>query len=87
MPDTLSSQAEVELSGGVPFISDDQLEDALADAGVSGDTADAIVAENEEARLAGLRASLALLAVVALGALFTARSIPTRQPGAGDVVP
>jgi MFS family permease len=83
VPDNLSAQAEVQLSGGVPFISDDQLGAALSDAGVDGDTADAIVAENEEARLAGLRASLALLAVVALGALFTARSIPTRQPGAG----
>jgi MFS family permease len=81
VPDSVTSQAEVELSGGVPFISDDQLGAALAEAGVTGDTADAIVAENEEARLAGLRASLALLAVVALGALFTARSIPTRQPG------
>jgi MFS family permease len=83
VPDSVTSQAEVELSGGVPFISDDQLGAALAEAGVTGDTADAIVAENEEARLAGLRASLALLAVVALGALFTARSIPTRQPGTG----
>jgi MFS family permease len=87
VPDSVSAQAEVELSSGVPFVSDDQLGAALADAGVAGDTADAIVAENEEARLAGLRASLALLAVVALGALFTARSIPTRQPGAGGVEP
>jgi predicted MFS family arabinose efflux permease len=82
VPDSVSAQAEVELSGGVPFISDDQLGAALADAGVAGDTADAIVAENEEARLAGLRAALAALALVALGALFAARGIPTRQPGA-----
>ena len=81
VPDDLSAQAEVELSGGVPFIPDDQLEAALASAGVTGDTADAVVAENADARLAGLRAALAVLALVALGALFAARSIPTRQPG------
>ena len=56
-------------------------------AGVTGDTADAVVAENADARLAGLRASLAVLALVALGALFAARSIPTRQPGSEVVRP
>jgi MFS family permease len=86
VPDSVSSQAEVQLSSGVPFIPDDQLEAALAEAGVTGETADAIVTENEEARLAGLRAALAALAVVALGALFAARGIPTRQPGAGSDV-
>jgi MFS family permease len=82
VPKELSSQAEVELAGGVPFVSDDQLDAALADAGVTGATADAVVEENEKARLAGLRASLATLAVVALLALFLSGGIPTRQPGA-----
>lgn len=82
VPASLSSQAEVQLSSGVPFIPDDQLEAALTEAGVTGDTADAVVAENTEARIAGLRASLAVLALVALGALFAARGIPTRQPAA-----
>jgi MFS family permease len=82
VPKELSSQAEVELAGGVPFVSDDQLDTALADAGVTGATADAVVEENEKARLAGLRASLATLAVVALLALFLSGGIPTRQPGA-----
>ena len=83
VPDNLSSQAEVQLSSGVPFVSDAQLEQALADAGVTGDTADAVVTENEDARLAGLRVALAALALVALGALFAAGSIPNRQPGSG----
>ncbi|MGH3337038.1 MAG: MFS transporter [Nocardioides sp.] len=87
VPDDLSAQAEVELSSGVPFIPDDQLQDALTSAGVTGDTADAVVAENADARLAGLRAALAVLALVSLGALFAARSIPTRQPGTTGVVP
>ncbi len=87
VPDDLSAQAEVELSSGVPFIPDDQLQDALTSAGVAGDTADAVVAENADARLAGLRAALAVLALVSLGALFAARSIPTRQPGTTSVAP
>jgi hypothetical protein len=45
-------------------------------------TADAIVAENEQSRLAGLRASLSVLAICALLAFVFATGIPTRQPGA-----
>ena len=43
-------------------------------------TADAIVDENADARLDGLRASLSVLAVIALIALFFTRRIPTQQP-------
>ncbi|HEX6075154.1 MAG TPA: MFS transporter [Micromonosporaceae bacterium] len=82
VPEQLSAQAEVELAAGVPFIPDDQLSRALSDAGVTGDTATAIVAENQQARLDGLRAALASLALLALIALFVSKGIPTRQPGA-----
>jgi MFS family permease len=85
VPEDLSSQAQVELAGGVPFISDEQLGQALADAQVDEATAAAIVAENEEARLDGLRASLFVLALIALVSLFLSGNLPTRQPIA-DVV-
>ena len=39
VPEDLSSQAQVELAGGVPFISDADLEKSLEDAGVHGETA------------------------------------------------
>ncbi|HEX5861924.1 MAG TPA: MFS transporter [Nocardioides sp.] len=81
VPDSVSAEAETKLASGVPFIPDDQLEEALRKAGVTGDAADAVVEDNAQARLAGLRAALAALALVALGALFAARAIPTRQPG------
>ena len=81
VPASLSDAAETELASGVPFIPDDQLRGALESEGVTGDTADAVVEENVEARLAGLRAALAALSLVALVALFVARSIPTAQPG------
>jgi hypothetical protein len=85
IPTDLSSQAQVDLAGGVPFIPDDQLEQALADAGITGATARAVVDANEAARLDGLRAALGSLAVLALVALFRTGGLPTRQPGTEDV--
>ena len=41
-----------------------------------------VVKENATARIDGLRASLSVLAVIALIALFFSRRIPTRQPSA-----
>jgi hypothetical protein len=49
--------------------------------GVPAAEADAIVEENEQSRLAGLRTSLAVLAIFALLAFVVANGIPTRQPG------
>jgi len=82
IPEQVSSNAQVKLASGIPFISDQDLRRALQDAEVPAATADAIVAENEQARLAGLRASLAVLALFALLAFIFANGIPTRQPGA-----
>jgi len=77
----IQKQAQVELSSGVPFVSDADAEAALGKAGVTGPEADAIVAENEKARLGALRAALAVIAMVAALALLFAGGIPTRQPG------
>jgi hypothetical protein len=82
VPEDLASTAQVELASGIPFISDADLEQALDDAGVDEETAQAIIDQNTEARLAGLRAALSVLAVIALLALFISSGIPTRQPGA-----
>jgi len=82
VPKDLASQAQVQLSGGAPFMSDKDLEAALTKAGVSGKTADAIVTENANARIDGLRSSLSVLALLAMIALFTSRRIPAQQPAA-----
>jgi MFS family permease len=76
----VKSKATVELAGGIPFVSDAELEKALHGAGVTSQTAAAIVDENTTARLKGLRASLSVLALIALIALFFSRRIPTEQP-------
>jgi MFS family permease len=82
VPKEVASQAQVELAGGIPFMSDKDLKTQLDKAGVPPETADAIVAENEKARINGLRASLSVLALIALMALFASRRIPTQQPAA-----
>jgi hypothetical protein len=85
VPKDLAAKAQVELSGGIPFMSDKDLQAQLDKAGVPPKTADAIVTENANARIAGLRSSLSLLAAVALIALFFTRRIPARQPSAASV--
>lgn len=92
VPDTISSKASVELSSGIPFVSDADLEQTLTDAGVQPEVAKAITDENADARLAGLRSALAILALIALLALFFGHSIPDRQatgkePQREDVTP
>lgn len=80
VPAAVTSQATVELEGGVPFLSDHQLEAALAEAGTAPEVARAAVDANTTARLDGLRAALAILAFTALVAMFFTGRIPTTQP-------
>jgi hypothetical protein len=87
IPASVASQAQVELSAGIPFISDAQLESALAEANVDPAVATAIVDENTQSRLAGLRSALAVLALLALVAVFTSGGLPTRQPGSPHLEP
>ena len=74
-----TDRAEVKLAGGVPFVSDTDLEAALTDAGVKPEVAQSIVDDNADARLVALRASLSAVALVALLALFFTGSIPEVQ--------
>jgi Na+/melibiose symporter-like transporter len=84
IPTEVKARAQVELAGGVPFVSDADLEAALAEAEVDPATTTAALGGYADARLVGLRAALAILAFLALVALFLAQRIPTRQPGAPD---
>jgi MFS family permease len=77
----LVATAQVELAGGVPFVSNADLEEALADAGVPASEAAAVVEVNEEARLAGLRLSLAVLGLIACVAVYLTRLLPDEPVG------
>ena len=81
VPKDVSSNATVQLTSGVPFVSDAQLEAALQDAGVDAQTTQAILDENEQARVDGLRSALALLALISVVALFFTKRVPTTPPG------
>jgi MFS family permease len=80
IPSRVKSEAQVELAGGVPFISDAQLEAALEEAGARSEASDAALDAYQDARLVGLRSALAILALMALLALFLAQRIPKSQP-------
>ena len=81
IPASAKEQAQVELAGGIPFISDADLEAALDESGATSESTDAALDAYADARLDGLRSALAILAVLAVLALFLAQSIPTRPPG------
>jgi MFS family permease len=84
---SVKSKATTSLSGGAPFISDAELETALQDAHVPADATDAIVEENESARLDGLRGALSVLAIIALIGLLFSRRLPARQPASSTDEP
>jgi MFS family permease len=81
VPPQAVSQAQVELTSGVPFVSNADLRTALDKANVSPTVADAVVQENADARINGLRAALAVLALMAALAFVAARRLPRVQPG------
>jgi MFS family permease len=82
IPDSVKSEAAVELAGGVPFVSDADLESALDEAGAAEPGTEAALDAYADARLSGLRAALGILAVLAIGALFFTTRVPSRQPAA-----
>lgn len=78
---SVQEQVTTEITSGVAFVSDAQLEDALADTGLDEASAEEIVQINTDARLEALQAAFAVAAVLAaLAFLFTGR-LPTVAPG------
>jgi MFS transporter len=82
VPAPVSDQANVQLANGVPFLSDADLRSALEDAGVPPDVSEAVLDVNAHARVEGLRNALAVLLLIAAGALIAARRIPKEPVGA-----
>ncbi|WP_327429508.1 MFS transporter [Streptomyces sp. NBC_01236] len=80
IPAEVKNQATVELQSGVPFLSDAQLKSALDEAGTSTEVTQAALDANDDARIDGLRAALAILAFAALLAMFFTSRIPETQP-------
>jgi hypothetical protein len=81
VPAQVSDKASVELASGIPFISDQDLQTALAGSSLDEHTQDAILDDYGQARLDGIRTALSLLAVFAVIALYFTRRIPDHPPG------
>lgn len=81
VPDEVATAAQTELAPGIPFVSDSDLGDALAEAGVPDETAQAVMDANESARIDALRVSLAVLGGIAILAIFFTRLLPRRPAG------
>ncbi len=81
VPASVAERASTELADGVPFLSTPQLQDALTSAGVTGQTADAVVEINADARLDALRVAFAVTALLAITALFATGLLPRRAIG------
>lgn len=81
IPADVKTSATTQLSAGVPFVSDSDLQKQLEKANVPPTQADAVMAANSDARLAALRTSLLVVALVAIAGLFCAGMIPTEPVG------
>ena len=81
IPARVKEQAQVELAGGVPFISDADLQAALDDAHVSRRTTDAALDAYGRRGSTAFASALAILALLDLLALFLAQRIPTTPVG------
>jgi MFS family permease len=81
IPADVKTSATTQLSSGVPFVSDSDLQKQLDKANVPPAQADAVMAANSDARLGALRTSLLVVALVAIAGLFCAGMIPAEPVG------
>ena len=84
IPSSVKDQANVQLAGGIPFMSDADLQAALDEARVPPEVASAALEANDQARVDGLRSALSVLALIALSGLFFARAIPNSPKSAPE---
>ena len=77
----MKDQANVQLAAGAPFMSNSDVQAQMEKAGVPQDVTNEVIDQNEKSQIDGLRAALAILAVIGVIALFLSGNIPKRQPG------
>lgn len=77
LPPSLAAQVDLDNTN---FVSNDRLEDVLAETDATPEQVDAAVALNEEARLRALRSGLLVLAGVSLLAILPASRLPKYRP-------
>lgn len=80
---SLKQEAQVSLSSGAPFVSDAQLESALAATDIPAAEQAEIVAINADARLGALRRGMVVVSLFVLLALLLSPRLPA-EPQTGD---
>jgi EmrB/QacA subfamily drug resistance transporter len=85
--DAVKQAASIQLAGGVEFVSNAQLEDALAQTQMSPQDQEAVVSANAAARVEALQIGMIAVALVALLGLFRTRWLPSRVLGTGTKDP
>jgi Na+/melibiose symporter-like transporter len=81
IPPDVKTRASTQLSAGVPFISDSDLQAQLQKANLPPEVAGPIVSANQDARLDALRTSLFVVVLVAVVGLFCTGMVPSEAIG------
>jgi Na+/melibiose symporter-like transporter len=82
----VKQQVSVHLEAGISFVRTDQVRAGLAQAGVPGTEASAIVDSYAAAQLEGLKIALLAVAAIALGSFWFTRRLPSERLG-GEIQP
>jgi MFS family permease len=77
VPDAVTEQAELAVSGDVSFVTSDQVRTAATEAGVDPGVVDDLVVSYEQAQLFALKAGLLAAALLAVAALAVTRRLPS----------
>jgi MFS family permease len=82
---SVEQAAGIQIEAGVEFVSDAQLEAALAQTPLAPDEQEAIVAANAEARIEALQFGMLAVALVALLGLFPTRRLPSKPLKSAEI--
>ena len=79
IPADVKEQVEVQLSAGGSFVASDQVRATAADAGVDPETAEAIVADYEDAQINALKTAFLFASLIVLASFWAARHLPAER--------
>jgi EmrB/QacA subfamily drug resistance transporter len=80
VPDAVTEQAELAVSGDVSFVTSDQVRSEATEAGLEPAVVDELVTSYEQAQLFSLKAGLLAAALLAVAALAVTRQLPSEPP-------
>ncbi len=79
--ESVRKQVQVEIGGGVSFVSADEVRAGAEEAGASPETTDALVTHYEDAQLAALKTAFLFAGFIVLASFWTSRRLPVKRLG------